>query len=97
MPKSAAPERGEAGTVPDLRPLLEPRAVAILGASTDPSRIGGRPLRYMLEAGFDRPIYPINPNRQTVQGLKAYPSIEAAPGPPISYQRLVALPRRSLF
>ncbi len=81
MPKSVAPARGEAPGVPDLRALLDPRAVAILGASSDPARIGGRPLRYMLEAGFDRPIYPINPNRETVQGLKAYPSIEAAPGP----------------
>ena len=81
MPNSAAPERAAPPAVPDLRPLLDPRAVAILGASTDPSRIGGRPLRYMLEAGFDRPIYPINPNRETVQGLKAYPSIDQAPGP----------------
>jgi len=55
--------------------------VAILGASTDPARIGGRPLRYMLAAGFKGPIYPINPNREVVQGLKAYPSIGAAPGP----------------
>jgi len=67
--------------VPDLGPLLNPAAVAILGASTDPARIGGRPLRYMLEAGFAGPIYPINPNRETVQGLKAYPSIDQAPGP----------------
>ena len=86
MPKSAAPERAapqhsKPVAVPDLRPLLDPRAVAILGASTDPSRIGGRPLRYMIEAGFERPIYPINPNRDTVQGLKAYASIEAVPGP----------------
>ncbi|MFQ5773350.1 MAG: acetate--CoA ligase family protein [Kiloniellaceae bacterium] len=64
-----------------LRPLLEPGSVAILGASNDPARIGGRPLRYMLEAGFERPIYPINPNRDTVQGLRAYPSIAEAPAP----------------
>ena len=68
-------------TPPDLDALLEPRAVAIIGASNDPSRIGGRPIRYMLGAGFDRPIYPVNPNRVTVQGLPAYPSIGAAPGP----------------
>jgi acyl-CoA synthetase (NDP forming) len=66
---------------PDLSPLLDPGAVAILGASDDPTRIGGRPLRYMLEAGFDRPIYPVNPNRGTVQGLKAYPTIAKVPGP----------------
>ncbi len=66
---------------PDLDRLLDPRAIAILGASDDPARIGGRPLRYMLEAGFDRPIYPVNPKRDTVQGLKAYPTIAEVPGP----------------
>ncbi len=81
MPNSAAPQRAAPPAVPDLGPLLNPAAVAILGASTDPARIGGRPLRYMLEAGFEGPIYPINPNRDTVQGLKAYPSIAEAPGP----------------
>ncbi len=78
---SSAPKTAAPPAVPDLGPLLNPAAVAILGASSDPSRIGGRPLRYMLEAGFARPIYPINPNRNTVQGLKAYPSIGEAPGP----------------
>ena len=78
---SSAPKTAAPPAVPDLGPLLNPAAVAILGASSDPSRIGGRPLRYMLEAGFAGPIYPINPNRDTVQGLKAYPSIGEAPGP----------------
>ena len=68
-------------TAPDLTALLAPRAVAIVGASNDPSRIGGRPLRYMLGAGFDRPIYPVNPNRGTVQGVTAYPSIDLTPQP----------------
>ncbi len=72
------PSRSEA---PGLDRLLNPAAIAILGASDDPTRIGGRPLRYMLEAGFDRPIYPVNPNRDTVQGLKAYPAIADVPGP----------------
>jgi acyl-CoA synthetase (NDP forming) len=77
-PDRPRPSRAEA---PDLGPLLDPGAIAILGASNDPTRIGGRPLRYMLEAGFDRPIYPVNPNRGTVQGLKAYPTIAEVPGP----------------
>jgi acyl-CoA synthetase (NDP forming) len=81
LPNSAAPERAVPPAVPDLGPLLNPAAVAILGASTDPARIGGRPLRYMLEAGFAGPIYPINPNRKVVQGLAAYPDISEIPGP----------------
>ena len=77
----AAPRRSKPVAAPDLGPLLNPAAVAILGASNDPARIGGRPLRYMREAGFAGPIYPINPNRDTVQGVKAYPDISAVPGP----------------
>ncbi|MDH3790531.1 MAG: acetate--CoA ligase family protein [Rhodospirillales bacterium] len=82
--------RPQGARAPDLRPLLDPGAIAILGASDDPTRIGGRPLRYMLEAGFARPIYPVNPNRATVQGLKCYATIADVPGPVDC--ALVALP-----
>jgi len=61
--------------------LLWPRAVAIVGASDDPTRIGGRPLRYLREGGFAHPVYPVNPKRETVQGLKAYASVGEVPGP----------------
>ena len=44
-------------------PSCSQRSVAIVGASDDPTRIGGRPLRYLLEAGFEGPIYPVNPTR----------------------------------
>ena len=62
--------------------LFRPRSVAILGASDDPTRISGRPVRYLIEGGFAGPIYPVNPNRQTVQGLKAYPSLSDVPTVP---------------
>ena len=61
--------------------LVAPKSVAVLGASDNPARIGGRPLGYMLAAKFDGPIYPVNPNRDTVQGLKAYASLADLPGP----------------
>ena len=64
-----------------LGPLLEPASIAIIGASNDPTRIGGRPLRYTREAGFAGPIYPVNPNRDTVQGLPSFASIGEVPGP----------------
>jgi acyl-CoA synthetase (NDP forming) len=65
-----------------LTPLLAPRSIAVLGASSDPSRIGGRPIAYMLDKGFKGAIYPVNPNRPEVQGLKAYASIADLPEPP---------------
>ena len=64
-----------------LTPLLAPGSVAIFGASNDPTRISGRSLRYYREAGYQGALYPINPTRDTVQGLRAYPDIAAVPGP----------------
>ncbi|MCO5070819.1 MAG: acetate--CoA ligase family protein [Rhizobiaceae bacterium] len=62
--------------------LFRPRSVAILGASDDPNRISGRPIRYLLSGGFKGPIYPVNPNREVVQGLKAYKSLDELPQTP---------------
>lgn len=65
-----------------LSALLAPGSVALVGASEDVARIGGRPLRYLREAGFKGAIYPVNPNRETVQGYKSYPSIASIPETP---------------
>ncbi|MGE0715888.1 MAG: acetate--CoA ligase family protein [Alphaproteobacteria bacterium] len=73
-----------------LVPLLRPRSVALVGASNDPTRIGGRPLRYYLDTGFKGAIYPINPNRAEVQGLKTYPDLASLPEAPDIV--LVAIP-----
>lgn len=64
-----------------LEALLRPRSVAIIGASDDPARIGGRPLRYLIEGGFPGAIHPVNPRRTTVQGLPASPDVCSLPGP----------------
>ncbi|MGO4705958.1 acetate--CoA ligase family protein [Microvirga sp. 2MCAF38] len=69
-------------TPSSLDSLFRPKSVAILGASDDGNRISGRPVRYLLEGGFKGPIYPVNPNRETVQGLKAYSSLAAVPEVP---------------
>lgn len=60
--------------------LLRPRSVAVIGASADVTRIGGRTLRHLREVGFTGDIYPVNPGRDEVQGLKAYRSLEDIPG-----------------
>lgn len=61
--------------------LFAPRSVAVIGASSDQRRFGGRPIQYLIEAGFEGDIYPINPNRPEIQGIKAWSSILDAPGP----------------
>lgn len=65
-----------------LTPLFNPSSVAIIGASDDPDRLSGRPLRYLIEAQFAGAIYPVNPKRDTVQGLPAFSSIRELPSTP---------------
>jgi len=62
--------------------LLCPGSVAILGASGDPNRISGRPLRYLIEGGFKGAIYPVNPKRDEVQGVKSYATLADLPETP---------------
>lgn len=64
-----------------LRPMLEPRAVAVLGASDDPTKIGGVPLRYLRDYGFAGKVYAVNPTRDTVQGMPSYKSLAEIDGP----------------
>ncbi|TDR89853.1 acetate--CoA ligase family protein [Enterovirga rhinocerotis] len=62
--------------------LLRPRSVALVGASDDPGKTGGRPLAFLRRAGFSGAIYPVNPRRETVQGQTSYPAIDALPERP---------------
>lgn len=62
--------------------LLSPRSVAILGASDNPIKAGGRPIDYMRRHGFAGGIYPVNPNRATIQGLPAFAELAKVPEAP---------------
>jgi acyl-CoA synthetase (NDP forming) len=62
--------------------LFNPKSVALVGASDDASKTAGRPQQYLRAAGFAGRVYPINPNRETVQGARAYPSLAALPEVP---------------
>ena len=59
--------------------LLHPKTIALVGASADPTKNTGRPQRFLKSHGFKGTILPINPNRDEVQGLPAYPSLKKAP------------------
>ncbi len=45
-----------------------------------PPLLGGRPVSHMIRQRFEGGVYPVNPNRDTIQGLKAYPSLAAIDG-----------------
>ena len=63
----------------DLDRLFDPRSIAVVGASTNPSRIGGRPIAYCLAAGYRGQIHPVNPSHDTIQGLTCYRDVDDLP------------------
>jgi acyl-CoA synthetase (NDP forming) len=65
-----------------LRTVLNPKSVAVIGASENENKIGGRPLLYLSRHGFKGKVYPINPKRAEIQGYKAYPSLADVPDAP---------------
>jgi acyl-CoA synthetase (NDP forming) len=74
------PTAGRAGAAPrDLRPLMRPGSIAVVGASRDASRPGARVLRTLREHGFAGPIYPVNPAGGQVGGLPAVTTLAEAP------------------
>lgn len=62
-----------------LAAALNPRSIAVIGASENPHKIGGRPISYMQRLGYQGRLYPINPSRQELQGLKCYPNLASLP------------------
>jgi len=62
--------------------LLNPRSIAVIGASDNKLRIGGRPIAYMMEQGYQGRLMPVNPNRPAIQGLPAFASVADLPETP---------------
>ena len=65
--------------MPDIGKLLWPKSVAVVGASSDTHGLRGRLLEIMCGHPFAGQIYPVSRSAAEVQGLKAYPSVEALP------------------
>ncbi|MEN9774648.1 MAG: hypothetical protein RL322_1718 [Pseudomonadota bacterium] len=76
-----------------LQALFEAKTVAVIGASDDMTKIGGRPVHLLIKHGFKGRIIPVNPRGGTIQGLAAYPSLaESALRPDLS---VIAVPAHS--
>ena len=61
--------------------LFRPRAIALIGASDTPGRHNSRPQQYLAKHGYPGAVYPVNPRRETVYGVRAYPSVLDLPRP----------------
>lgn len=85
MPHLAALETGPSCHKRELNALLDmffnPQAVAVVGASRTPGKLGFAVLHNVLSCGYQGQIYPINPGSVEILGLKCYPSVLVAPGP----------------
>src|SRR5206468_11669511 len=62
-----------------LDPIFRPRSVAVVGASATPGSVGSILIRNLIENPFGGVVYPVNPKRHAVHGVRCYPDIKALP------------------
>ncbi|HVL84281.1 MAG TPA: GNAT family N-acetyltransferase [Pseudonocardia sp.] len=67
--------REQAAEARSVHNVLHPRSVAVIGASTEPSKIGHAVLANLLRANFTGPVFPVNPDARSVRGVRAYASV----------------------
>jgi len=63
-----------------MRRIMNPRSIAVIGASAEEGKIGYSVVRNIIDGGYKGELHPINPRLSEIQGLKAYPTIKDVPG-----------------
>ncbi|WP_329041850.1 acetate--CoA ligase family protein [Streptomyces sp. NBC_00178] len=63
-----------------MRKLMQPRSVAVIGASNEQGKIGNSVMRNLIDGGFAGEIHPVNPKADDILGRKAYKSVTDVPG-----------------
>jgi acetyl coenzyme A synthetase (ADP forming)-like protein len=58
-----------------MQPIMNPRSVAVIGASAEDGKIGNSVMKNLINGGYRGTIYPIHPKASEIMGLKAYPSV----------------------
>jgi len=61
--------------------MMRPEAVAVIGASAEPGKIGNSVMKNLINGGFDGAIYPVNPAAEEILGRRVYKSVADIPGP----------------
>lgn len=78
-----------------LSALFNPQSIAVIGASSNPGKIGGAPVDYLLQHRYAGAIYPVNPRQTEIQGLPAYASLGDV-GAPID-MAICAVPAKAVM
>jgi acetyltransferase len=65
-----------------LHALLSPESVVIIGASADPNKVNGRPIRNLRRDGFSARVYLVNPKYSDILGYPCFPDLDSLPEVP---------------
>lgn len=90
-----AETRDRVWTTASIRPFFQPRSVAVVGASRNPSNLGSRILHALVTNRYGGPIYPINPNASSIASIPAYSSVRDVPEAP--ELAVIAVPRDAVM
>jgi acetyl coenzyme A synthetase (ADP forming)-like protein len=70
----------EADVVKSMNRIMQPKAVAVIGASDEAGKIGNSVMKNLINGGYQGEIYPIHPKAAEIMGHKAYKSVKDVPG-----------------
>lgn len=95
-PAAPAVDAGnDAYNTPDLRRFFAPKTVALVGASGDRNRFGGKVLHRLLHFGSTGEVFAVNPSAREVQGVRCYASLRELPVAPEHVG--IAVPAQHVF
>jgi len=80
----------QTGPFRDLSPLLNPKAIAVVGASERPGSAGRLVLENLRHLGYQGAVYAVQPKHKEVLGFPCYPDLSSLPGPVDSVAVLLA-------
>jgi acetyl coenzyme A synthetase (ADP forming)-like protein len=69
----------EKSVVTSMKRIMQPKAVAVVGASNEAGKIGNSVMKNLINGGYKGKIYPINPKDPEVMGIKAFKSVKDVP------------------
>jgi len=59
--------------------IFNPKSVAVIGASDNPGKLGSHVMRSLTEGKYPGKIFPVNPGKEEILGIKTYPSLSRVP------------------
>jgi acetyl coenzyme A synthetase (ADP forming)-like protein len=70
----------EADVLVAMKRIMQPKSVAVIGASSEAGKIGNSVMKNLINGGYKGNIYPIHPKAADILGYKAYKSVKDVPG-----------------